>query len=177
MSIANWIGLTGARLESPQDAQTYANQWSGGLPFYGNFCGPGNKLGVVSPVDDLDALCQAHDEGLLNFWDMDDKSLEADDKFVKDVNTLQKSMDIFSSKYAKAEFMKTVIDGLSGMKRWARFTHPDLVRGGTQPSNEGNDRSIYKYGKAIVKTFKKRRHRKKKRKTWRKKAKAHRKSQ
>jgi hypothetical protein len=35
----------------------------GGLKFYGNYCGPGHgdPTGITPPIDDVDAVCRAHD--------------------------------------------------------------------------------------------------------------------
>jgi hypothetical protein len=34
-----------------------------GLPIYGNYCGPGHgdPTGITPPIDDVDAVCRAHD--------------------------------------------------------------------------------------------------------------------
>jgi len=57
--------------------------WKAGYQAYGNYCGPGNEMKGQEPIDNLDALCKAHDEGMKNFWDFDDKAMEADEKFLE----------------------------------------------------------------------------------------------
>lgn len=56
-------------------------QWpEGSVNYYGNYCGPGNKMEGV-PIDDLDSACKEHDLSVDKWASTDEKTLEADYSF------------------------------------------------------------------------------------------------
>jgi hypothetical protein len=46
----------------PPPGGSVMNALSGKELYHGNFCGYGSRVGVLDPVDELDAACKRHDE-------------------------------------------------------------------------------------------------------------------